>query len=76
VLLGAADAAVKAHDYGFAEKALSQFRKLERNDPQTLTEAARIYQSMGQTGAATELLRKAVAIEQSERQRAMAAQAV
>ncbi|RMR73889.1 Cellulose synthase operon protein C [Pseudomonas savastanoi pv. fraxini] len=31
---------------------------------------------MGQTGAATELLRKAVAIEQSEKQRVMAAQAV
>ncbi|WP_192873486.1 cellulose biosynthesis protein BcsC [Pseudomonas congelans] len=74
VLLGAADAAVKAHDYGFAEKALSQFRTLQRNDPQTLTEAARIYQSMGQTGAATELLRKAVAIEQSEKQRLMATQ--
>ncbi|MDF7795286.1 cellulose biosynthesis protein BcsC [Pseudomonas syringae] len=74
VLLGAADAAVKAHDYGFAEKALSQFRTLQRNDPQSLTEAARIYQSMGQTGAATELLRKAVAIEQSEKQRLMATQ--
>lgn len=74
VLLGAADAAVKAHDYAFAEKALSQFRALQRNDPQTLTEAARIYQSMGQTGAATELLRKAVAIEQSEKQRLMATQ--
>ncbi|AHG42610.1 cellulose synthase [Pseudomonas syringae CC1557] len=72
VLLGAADAAVKAHDYSFAEKALGQLRTLERNDPQTLTEAARIYQSMGQTAAATELLRKAVAIEQSEKQRALA----
>lgn len=75
VLLGAADAAVKAHDHAFAEKALGQFLALERYEPQSLTEAARIYQSMGKTGAATELLRKAVAIEQSEKQRFMAAQA-
>ena len=75
VLLGAADAAVKAHDPAFADKALGQFLKLERYDPQTLTEAARIYQSMGKTGTATELLRKAVGIEQSEKQRFAAAQA-
>lgn len=76
VLLGAADAAVKAHDHAFADKALGQFLKLERYDPQSLTEAARIYQSMGKTGTATELLRKAVGIEQSEKQRFAAAQAV
>src|SRR5690606_11846880 len=40
----------------------------------SLTEAARIYRAMGKTGEATALLRKAVAIEQSERQRVLTTQ--
>ncbi|MFS2095229.1 cellulose synthase subunit BcsC-related outer membrane protein [Pseudomonas sp. Pseusp11] len=69
LLLGAADAAVLAHDTGFAEQALQQLLKTESGNPQTLTEAARLYQNMGKTGTATDLLRKAVAIEQSEKRR-------
>lgn len=74
VLLGAADAAVKANDRTFADKALEQFLRLGRYDALTLTEAARIYESIGKTGAAEELLRKAVSIEQGEKQRALAVQ--
>jgi tetratricopeptide (TPR) repeat protein len=69
LLLGAADAAVLAQDTAFAEQALQQLLKTESGNPQTLTEAARRYQNMGQTGTATDLLRKAVAIEQSEKRR-------
>lgn len=69
LLLGAADAAVLAQDTAFAEQALQQLLKIESGNPQTLTEAARRYQNMGQTGTATDLLRKAVAIEQSEKRR-------
>jgi len=75
ILLNAADAAVQAHDNGYAERALEQFLKLETYDPQSLTEAARIYRSMGKSSRATELLRKAVAIEQNEQKRSLTAQA-
>jgi Tfp pilus assembly protein PilF len=75
ILLNAADAAVQAHDNGYAERALEQFLKLETYDPQSLTEAARIYRSMGKSSQATELLRKAVAIEQNEQKRSLNAQA-
>jgi Tfp pilus assembly protein PilF len=75
ILLNAADAAVQAHDIGYADRALEQFLKLETYDPQSLTEAARIYRSMGKSSQATELLRKAVAIEQNEQKRSLTAQA-
>ncbi|VVP56618.1 Cellulose synthase operon protein C [Pseudomonas fluorescens] len=75
ILLNAADAAVQAYDVGFAERALEQFLKLETYDPQSLTEAARIYRSMGKSSQATELLRKAVAIEQNEQKRSLTTQA-
>ncbi|MGF6456821.1 cellulose synthase subunit BcsC-related outer membrane protein [Pseudomonas frederiksbergensis] len=74
LLLGAADAAVLAQDTAFAEQALQQLLKTESGNPQTLTEAARRYQNMGQTGTATDLLRKAVAIEQSEKRRSQGGQ--
>ncbi|WLG88751.1 cellulose biosynthesis protein BcsC [Pseudomonas cucumis] len=74
LLLGAADAAVLAHDTAFAEQALQQLLKTESGNPQTLTEAARLYQNMGKTGTATDLLRKAVAIEQSEKRRSQSGQ--
>lgn len=74
VLLGAADAAVLARDNAYAEKTLDQFVRLQNTDPASLTEAARIYRAMGKTGEATALLRKAVAIEQSERQRVLTTQ--
>jgi len=75
ILLNAADAAVQANDNGYAERALDQFLKLQTYDPQSLTEAARIYRRMGKTSQATELLRKAVAIEQNEQKRSLTAQA-
>jgi tetratricopeptide (TPR) repeat protein len=75
ILLNAADAAVQAHDNGYAERALEQFLKLQTYDPQSLTEAARIYRRMGKSSQATELLRKAVAIEQNEQKRSLTAQA-
>lgn len=74
LLLGAADAAVLAQDTAFAEQALQQLLKTESGNPQTLTEAARRYQNMGQTGTATDLLRKAVAIEQNEKHRSQSGQ--
>jgi tetratricopeptide (TPR) repeat protein len=74
LLLGAANAAVLAQDTAFAEQALQQLLKTESGNPQTLTEAARLYQNMGQTGTATDLLRKAVAIEQSEKRRSQGGQ--
>lgn len=75
VLLNAADAAVAARDNNYAENALDRFVKLQSGDPASLTEAARIYRTIGKTGEATELLRKAIAIEQSEKQRSVNAQA-
>jgi cellulose synthase operon protein C len=74
VLLNAADAAVLAHDNSYAQRALDQFMALQNYDPQSLTEVARIYRAMGQGGKATEVLRKAVAIEQAEQQRSLAVQ--
>ncbi|WP_343725099.1 cellulose synthase subunit BcsC-related outer membrane protein [Herbaspirillum huttiense] len=74
VLLGAADTAMQAHDNAYALRLLDQFNKLESSDPTTLTEAARIYRALGKTGEATALLRKAVAIENSARQRSLMAQ--
>ena len=75
VLLGAADAAVQCHDKAFVEKVLDQFVKLQSTNPASLTEAARIYRVIGKTSEATDLLRQAVAIEQREKQRSLAAQA-
>ncbi|KAF1047131.1 MAG: Cellulose synthase operon protein C [Herbaspirillum frisingense] len=74
VLLSAADAAVAARDNAFAEAALGQFVKLQSTDPTSLTEAARIYRTIGKVGEATALLRQAVAIEASQKQRAFASQ--
>lgn len=74
VLLGAADTAVQAQENSYALDLLDQFRKLDSSDPTTLTEAARIYRSLGKVGEATTLLRKAVAIENRARQRSQLAQ--
>ena len=75
VLLGAADAAAQSHDHPFAENVLDQFVKLQSVDPASLTEAARVYRAIGKTSEATDLLRKAVAIELSDKQRGLALQA-
>lgn len=74
VLLGAADTAMQAHDNAYAVTLLEQFGQLDSSDPTTLTEAARIYRALGKVGEATALLRKAVAIENTARQRSLAAQ--
>jgi len=66
ILLAAADAAVLARDRGFAGRTLKQVIKLHNTDPVALTEAARIYRAMGHNNEAKALLRKAVAIEQSD----------
>jgi tetratricopeptide (TPR) repeat protein len=73
VLLSAADAAVQARDNAFAEDVLDRFVKLQSADPTSLTEAARIYRMLGKVREATALLRQAVAIEASEKQRRLAA---
>ena len=41
-----------AGDKSYADKALQQFMALKNYDPQSLTEAARIYRSMGQSAQA------------------------
>jgi len=73
LLLAAADAAVLAHDDRFAGEALDHFSGLQDVDPASLTEAARIYRAMGRSSEAAALLRRAIALEQSERQRGLAA---
>jgi len=70
----AADAAVLAQDRAFAEMTLEQFVKLHNTDPAALTEAARIYRALGRNKEATALLRRAVAIEQSQALRVQVAQ--
>jgi len=69
VLLNAADAAVQAHDSAYADNVLGQFTRLGSSDPSMLTEAARIYRSIGKVREATALLHQAVAIENSAQQR-------
>lgn len=73
ILLASADAAVQARDLSYSENALDQFMRLQNYTPDTLTEAARIYRAMGKLDKATNVLRKAVDIEQAERKRAIAA---
>jgi cellulose synthase operon protein C len=72
ILLNAADAAALSHDNSFAEDTLAQFVSLRSSDPAALTEAARIYRTLGKTNDATALLRQAVALEQSQQQRGQA----
>lgn len=72
LLLNAADAAVLAKDRAYADTLLGQFSRLDNNDPVLLTEAARIYKSLGKTKEATVLLRKAVALESRADQRNLA----
>ncbi|MGV8916707.1 MAG: cellulose synthase subunit BcsC-related outer membrane protein [Pseudomonas sp.] len=64
--LGVADLAAQEHDYALADRALKQALTLKPGVPQVLTESARIYRSMGQTGQATDLLRRAVNIEDGQ----------
>ena len=64
LLISAADAALQAQDRSFAEQAVDRAVKLEPGNPQLLTTAARIYNSMGRSGDAATLLRKAAAVEQ------------
>ncbi|UVJ44157.1 cellulose synthase subunit BcsC-related outer membrane protein [Pseudomonas sp. LS1212] len=75
LLIGAADAAVQARDMAFAEKSVAKAVMLEPGNPDTLTNAARIYRVLGKSGEAAALLRKAVSIEQSEKRHTLIAQA-
>lgn len=72
LLLNTADVAVLAQDNAYAENVLKQFVKLKSTNPVALTEAARIYRTLGKTSEATTLLRQAVAIENSNKQRQLA----
>jgi tetratricopeptide (TPR) repeat protein len=64
--LGLADIGIQGRDYGLAEKSVKKALALEPGEPQTLTHSARIYRSMGKTGEASKLLRKALEIESSQ----------
>ncbi|NVZ25917.1 BCSC C-terminal domain-containing protein [Pseudomonas gingeri] len=65
--LGLADIALQGRDYALAESAVKKALELEPGVPQTLTASARIYRGMGRTGEASQLLRKAIEIENSQR---------
>ncbi|WP_338546066.1 cellulose synthase subunit BcsC-related outer membrane protein [Pseudomonas benzopyrenica] len=64
--LGAADAAVRARDSAYAERALERAVTLGADDVAVLTEAARLYRALGRDGRATELLRQVVAVERRD----------
>ncbi|MEF9671632.1 tetratricopeptide repeat protein [Pseudomonas sp. PCH446] len=66
--LGLADIALQGRDFDLAEQSVKKALELEPGVPQTLTAAARIYRGMGKTGEAGKLLRKAIEIEDSQRQ--------
>ncbi|WP_191486069.1 cellulose biosynthesis protein BcsC [Pseudomonas sp. FEN] len=66
--LGLADVALQGRDFDLAEQAVKKALELEPGVPQTLTASARIYRGMGKTGEAGKLLRKAIEIEDSQRQ--------
>jgi len=65
--LGLADVALQGRDFSLAETSAQKALALEPGVPQTLTAAARVYRGIGQSGEAARLLRKAVAIENSQR---------
>ncbi|KIH81804.1 cellulose biosynthesis protein BcsC [Pseudomonas batumici] len=66
--LGLADIALQGRDFDLAEQSVKKALELEPGVPQTLTASARIYRGMGKTGEAGKLLRKAIEIEDSQRQ--------
>ena len=66
--LGLADVALQGRDFDLAEQSVKKALELEPGVPQTLTASARIYRGMGKTGEAGKLLRKAIEIEDSQRQ--------
>ncbi|WP_295518009.1 cellulose biosynthesis protein BcsC [uncultured Pseudomonas sp.] len=64
--LGAADAALHAHQTAYAERALGQAVKLAADDVGVLTDAAGLYRALGRDGRATELLRQVVAVQRRD----------
>ncbi|HDS1818730.1 TPA: BCSC C-terminal domain-containing protein [Pseudomonas putida] len=64
--LGFAELAVEGRAFAQAEQALGQALALQPNEPRTLTQAAQLYRSLGQTSKARQLLNKALDIEQRE----------
>lgn len=65
--LAVADLAVETRDKGLAQSSAKRAVDLAPGDPSTLTHAARVYRNTGQNEEATQLLRKSVAIEGSQR---------
>ncbi|WP_249675138.1 cellulose biosynthesis protein BcsC [Pseudomonas abieticivorans] len=66
LLLTAADAGLQAKDRPFAEDALARWQKINSATAASLAEAARLYQLLGHNGTATDLLRRAVALEHND----------
>lgn len=64
--LGFADLAVQGRAFPQAEQSLAKALALQPDDPRTLTQAAQLYRSLGQTSKARQLLNKALVIEQRE----------
>lgn len=73
--LGLADIALQGRDRGLAESASEKALSLEPGNPEILTSAARIYQGLGKNNEAAALLRKALAIENSQKSQTQLAQA-
>ena len=64
--LGFADLAVQGRAFPQAEQSLGKALALQPDAPRTLTQAAQLYRSLGQTSKARQLLNRALAIEQRE----------
>lgn len=73
--LGLADIALKVNDRGLAQSASDKALALEPGNPEILTSAARIYQGLSKNSEASELLRKALAIETAMKAKTQVAQA-
>ncbi len=66
---------MQGRDRGLAESASEKALSLEPGNPEILTSAARIYQGLGKNNEAAALLRKALAIENSQKSQTQLAQA-
>ncbi|KAF1027456.1 MAG: Cellulose synthase operon protein C [Pseudomonas sp.] len=73
--LGLADIALKAGDRGLAQSASDKALTLEPTNPQVLTTAAGVYRGLGKNSEATELLRRALVIENGQKAQARSAMA-
>ena len=71
--LGLAGIALKGGNRGLAESATDKALRLDPSSAETLTAAGQIYQGLGRNAEATELLRRALAIESSQKIQARSA---